>query len=149
MLLHSPEMHIQLVQVLQQGAEGCTFGHLGEGVDILGEALATVAELAVGAEDVGVGVVDVAGEEDAVAFHQGDDVVHVQLVVAGVEAGVFLEVLLVLVGAFDELVQEAFHGLAVFGVVDLRGLLFTVPFGTGVAPDCVYLNIKDYFYQNF
>ena len=65
MLLHSPEMHIQLVQVFQQGAEGCTLGHLGEGVDVLGEALATVAELAVGTGDVGVGVVDVAGEEDA------------------------------------------------------------------------------------
>lgn len=65
------------------------------------------------------------------------------------EAGVFLEVLLVLVGALDELVQEAFHGLAVFGVVDLLGLLFTFPFGAGVAPGCVYLKIKDYFYQFF
>lgn len=65
MLLHSPEMHIQLVQVLQQGAKGRALGHLGEGVDILGEALATIAELAVGAGDVGVGVVDVAGEKDA------------------------------------------------------------------------------------
>ena len=65
MLFHSPEMDIQFVQVLQQGAEGCTFGHLGEGIDILGEALAAIAELAVGAGDVGVRVVDVAGEEDA------------------------------------------------------------------------------------
>ena len=96
-----------------------------------------------------LGVVVAHALEDAVAFHQGDDVVHVQLIVAGVEAGVFLEVLLVLVGALDELVQEAFHGLAVFGVVDLFGLLLTFPFGTGVAPDCVYLNIKDYFYQFF
>lgn len=96
-----------------------------------------------------LGVVVAHALEDAVAFHQGDDVVHVQLIVAGVEAGVFLEVLLVLVGALDELVQEAFHSLAVLGVVDLLGLLFTVPFGAGVAPGCVYLNIKDYFYQFF
>ena len=65
MLLHPTEVHIQLVQVLQQGTERRSFGHLGEGVDILGEALATVAELAIGTGDVGVGVVDVAGEEDA------------------------------------------------------------------------------------
>ena len=39
MLLHPTEMNIQLVQVLQQGAEGCALGHLGEGIDVLGEAL--------------------------------------------------------------------------------------------------------------
>ena len=65
MLLHSPEMHIQLVEVLQQGAKGRALGHLGEGVDVLGEALASVTELAVGTGDVGVGVVDIAREEHA------------------------------------------------------------------------------------
>ena len=59
-LLYPTEMDVQLVQVLQQGAEGSAFGHLGEGIDILREALATVAELAVGAGDVGVGIVDIA-----------------------------------------------------------------------------------------
>ena len=58
-------MHIQLVQVLQQRSERCAFCHLGESVYILREALATVAELAVGTGNVGVGVVDVAREEDA------------------------------------------------------------------------------------
>ena len=58
-------MHIQLVQVLQQRSKGRALGHLGKGVDILGEALATVAELAIRASNVGIGVVDVAGEEDA------------------------------------------------------------------------------------
>ena len=58
-LLHPTEMHIQLVQVLQQGAEGRTLCHLGKGIDVLGEALATVTELAVGTGDVGVGVVDI------------------------------------------------------------------------------------------
>ncbi len=41
MLLYPTEMNVQLVQVLQQGSKGCAFCHLGEGVNILGEALAT------------------------------------------------------------------------------------------------------------
>ena len=87
MLLHPTEMHIQLVQMFQQGAEGCAFGHLGEGVDILGEALASVAELAVGTGDVGVGVVDVAGEEDA-GVHLAPVGSHLLAVLAaGVEVG--------------------------------------------------------------
>ena len=64
MLFHSPEMHIQLVQVLQEGAKGRALGHLGEGVDVLGEALSTIVELAVRTRDKGVHLVDVAGEED-------------------------------------------------------------------------------------
>ncbi len=62
MLLHPTEMHIQFVQVLQQGSQGCALGHLGKGVDILGEALATVAVLAVGTWNIGVGVIDVTRE---------------------------------------------------------------------------------------
>ena len=65
MLLHPTEMDIQLVQVLQQGAKGRALGHLSKGIDILGEALAAITELAVRTGDIGVGVVDVAGEEDA------------------------------------------------------------------------------------
>lgn len=38
-------------------------GYLGEGIDILREALATVTELAIRTRDVGMGVVDVAREE--------------------------------------------------------------------------------------
>lgn len=63
MFLDSTEMDVQLVEVLQQGAEGGAFGHLGEGVNILGETLATVAVLAVWSWDVGVGVVDVARKQ--------------------------------------------------------------------------------------
>lgn len=86
-LLHPTEMHIQLVQVLQQGSKGCALGHLGKGVDILGEALATVAKLAVGAGDVGVGVVDVAGEENA-GVHLAPVGTHLLAVLAaGVEVG--------------------------------------------------------------
>ena len=65
MLLHPAEMDIELVEVLQEDAEGGAFGYLGEGVDILGEALAAVAVFAVGAGHVGVRVVDVARKEDA------------------------------------------------------------------------------------
>ena len=30
MLLHSPEMHIQLMQMLQEGSQGCALGHLAK-----------------------------------------------------------------------------------------------------------------------
>ena len=53
------------MQVLQQSAEWGAFGHLGKGIHILGEALATITVLAVRSGDIGVGVVNVAGEEDA------------------------------------------------------------------------------------
>ena len=59
MLLNASEMHIELMQMLQQGAQRRSLGHLGEGVHILGEALAAVAQLAVGAGHVGVGVVNI------------------------------------------------------------------------------------------
>ena len=63
MLLHPTEMDIQFVQVLQQGSQRCTLGHLGEGVDVLGEALATVTELAVRTGDIGMSVIDIAGQQ--------------------------------------------------------------------------------------
>ena len=56
-------MNIQLVQMLQQGSKGCALGHLGKGIDILGEALATITELTIGTGDIGVGVVDIAREQ--------------------------------------------------------------------------------------
>ena len=59
-LLHPTEMDIQFVKVLQQGSQGCALGHLGKGVDILGEALATITEFTVRTGDIGVGVVDIA-----------------------------------------------------------------------------------------
>ena len=65
MFFHSSEMHVQLMQVLQQGAQRRSLGHLGKGVDVLGEALATIAQLVVGAGDVGVRVVDVARKQYA------------------------------------------------------------------------------------
>ena len=59
MFLHSTEMNIQFVKVLQKCAKRCSLSHLGEGVDILWKALATITELAVGTRDISVGVVDV------------------------------------------------------------------------------------------
>ena len=87
MLLHPTEMDIQLVQVFQQGSKGCSLSHLGKGVDILGEAFAAISELAVRTRDVGMGVVDVAGEKNA-----GVDLTPVgshllAILAAGVEVG--------------------------------------------------------------
>ena len=45
-------------------AEGTTLGEFCKGIDVFRKALAAVAALAVGTGDVGVGVVDVAGEKD-------------------------------------------------------------------------------------
>ena len=59
MLLKSTEMYIELMQRFKQLAERGACGHLGEGVDILREALAAIAELAIRTRDVGMGVVDV------------------------------------------------------------------------------------------
>ena len=87
MLLHPTEMHIQLMQVLNQGAQGGALGHLGEGVHILGEALAAVAQLAVGAGHVGVRVVDVARKQYA-RVHLAPVGSHLLAVfAAGVEVG--------------------------------------------------------------
>ena len=87
MLLHPTEMHIQLMQVLKQGAKRRALGHLGEGVHILGEALAAVAQLAVGARHVGVRVVDVARKQYA-RVHLAPVGTHLLAVfAAGVEVG--------------------------------------------------------------
>ena len=75
------------MQMLQQGAQGGALGHLGEGVHILGEALAAVAQLAVGAGHVGVRVVDVARKQYA-RVHLAPVGSHLLAVfAAGVEVG--------------------------------------------------------------
>ena len=90
MFLESAEVDVKLVEGCQEGAEGCACCHLSKGVDILGEALAAVAELAVWTGDVGVGVVDVAGEE-----HTGVNLAPVAahlltVLAAGIEVGDFV-----------------------------------------------------------
>lgn len=85
MLLYPAEMNIQLVQMFQQGSERRAFGHLGEGIDIFGEALATITELTVRAGNVCVGVVDVAGEEDT-CMHLAPVSTHLlAILTAGIE----------------------------------------------------------------
>ena len=60
MLLKSSEMYVQIMKRFKQFAQRSALGHHGEGIDILWEALATIAELAVRTWDIDVGVVDVA-----------------------------------------------------------------------------------------
>ena len=64
-LFKPTKVDVELVERSKEFAEGGTGGHLREGVDVLREALAAVATFAVGTGDVGVRVVDVAGEEAA------------------------------------------------------------------------------------
>ena len=85
MLLKASEVHVQLMKGGQEGAEGGTFGHLGKGIDIFGETLATVAELAIGTWDIGVGVVDIAGKEHT-GMHLAPITAHLLAVLtAGIE----------------------------------------------------------------
>ena len=87
MLLHPMEMNIELVEMLQKCSKRRAFCHLCKSIDLLGEALATIAELAIGAGDVGVSVVDVAREEDA-CVHLAPVGSHLLAVLAaGVEVG--------------------------------------------------------------
>ena len=60
MLLHPTEMHVELMEMLQQRSERRALRHLGEGIHVLGETLAAIAELAIGTRHVGVRVVDIA-----------------------------------------------------------------------------------------
>lgn len=87
MLLKSTEMHIQLVQWLKESAKRNASAHLGEGVDILREALATIAELTVRTGDIGVGVVDVAGEEHAGVYLAPVASHLLAVLAAGIEVG--------------------------------------------------------------
>ena len=65
MLFKSTEVDVELVERGEELAEGGVFGEFREGVHVLREALAAIAELAIWTWDIGVGVVDVAGEEAA------------------------------------------------------------------------------------
>ena len=60
MFFESTEVNVKFVKRFKEFAERGACGHHGEGVDILRETLATIAELTVRTRDVGVGVVDVA-----------------------------------------------------------------------------------------
>lgn len=87
MLLKSTEVNIELMQWLKESAERRASGHLGEGVDILREALATIAELAIRTRNIGVGVVDVPGEEHAGVYLAPVASHLFAVLAAGVEVG--------------------------------------------------------------
>lgn len=87
MLLKPSEMNIQLMQVLKESTQRSALGHHGEGIDVLWEALATIAELAVRTRDVGVGVVDVTREEHAGVYLAPVASHLLAVLTAGVEVG--------------------------------------------------------------
>lgn len=62
---YTTEVDIEFVEVLKERAEGGALGHFCKSVYILGEALTTVAKLAVRTGNVGVGIVDITGEQYA------------------------------------------------------------------------------------
>ena len=87
MFFNSSKVNVQLMQVFKQGTQRRTFGHLGEGVHILGEALAAVAVLTIRTGNVGVRVVDVARKQYA-GMHLAPVGSHLLAVfAAGVEVG--------------------------------------------------------------
>ena len=60
MFFHTTEMNIQLMEVLQKCSKGGAFSHLGKSIYILGEALAAITELTIGAWYIGMSIVDIA-----------------------------------------------------------------------------------------
>lgn len=87
MFLKTTEMHIQLMEMLKECTKRSALGHHGEGIDILRETLATIAELAVRARDIGVGVVDVARKEHAGVYLAPVASHLLAVLTAGVEVG--------------------------------------------------------------
>ena len=60
MFFYPTEMNIQFMKMLQQSSKRCTLSHLSKGINILGEALATITKLTIRARNVGMCVVDIA-----------------------------------------------------------------------------------------
>ena len=87
MLLYPTEMYVQFVKMLQQGSKWCTLGHLGKGIDILGEALAAITELTIGAWYVGMGVVDIARKQNTCMYLAPVCTHLLAILAAGIEIG--------------------------------------------------------------
>lgn len=75
------------MQRFKQLAERSACGHHGEGVDILREALAAIAELAIRTRNIGVGVVDVARKEHAGVYLTPVASHLLAVLTAGIEVG--------------------------------------------------------------
>ena len=87
MLLKSSEMYIELMERLKESAERSALGHHSEGIDILREALAPIAKLAIRTRDVGMGVVDVAREAHAGVYLAPVATHLLAVLTAGIEVG--------------------------------------------------------------
>ena len=80
-------MNVQFMEVFQQSSKGCSLGHLGEGVDILGEALAAITKLTIRAWNISVGIVDVTRQQYA-SMHLAPVGTHLlAILTAGIEIG--------------------------------------------------------------
>ena len=87
MLFVTAEVDVQRMKRGKQLAEGRTLRHDGKRIHVLREALAAVAVSSIGARHVGMGIVDVAGEQHA-GVDAGPVGTHAAAVVAdGVEVG--------------------------------------------------------------
>ena len=62
-LFHATEVDIQFMEMLQKGAKRCALGHLRKGIDILGEAFATITKLTVRTGHISVSIIDIARKE--------------------------------------------------------------------------------------
>ena len=80
-------MHIQLVQVFQQSPKWRTFCHLSKSIDIFGETFTAITELAVRTGDIGVGVVDIAGQQHAGMYLAPVCSHLLAILAAGIEVG--------------------------------------------------------------
>lgn len=63
MLFHATEVDVQFMEMLQKGAKRRTLRHLRKGIDILGEAFATITKLTVRTGHISVGIIDVTRKE--------------------------------------------------------------------------------------
>ena len=104
MLFKSAEMNVELMERLKESAERSALGHHSEGVDILREALASIAKLAIRTRDIGVGVIDVTREEHAGVYLTPVASHLLAVFTAGIEVGY-------LVGS-----EDVVHVLGEFGL---------------------------------
>ena len=88
--LDTTEMNVQFVEVLQEYSEGCSFGHFCKCVHVFRETFSAITEFTIGSRDVGVGVVDVAGEEYAGVDFAPVSTHFLAILAASVEIGYFV-----------------------------------------------------------
>ena len=90
MFFGATEVDVEFVEVFQERAERCSFGHLGEGIDVFRETFASVAEFAVRSGYVCVCIVDVTGEENTCVHLTPVHAHLLAILAAGIEIGDFI-----------------------------------------------------------